>query len=44
MTHNESVLNRCLKSFPSHEINPDYSQDLKFLVQYTSLDEIMELE
>ncbi|KAM2925711.1 hypothetical protein FF1_043187 [Malus domestica] len=42
--NNESKLDRCLKSFPSHEINPDYSRDLKFLVQYTSLDEKMELK
>ena len=37
-------INRCLKSFPSHEINPDYSRDLKFLVQYTSLGKLNGIE
>ena len=42
--NNEFELDRCLKSFPSHEINPDYSQDMKFLVQYTSLGELNGIE
>ena len=33
--NNESELDRCLKSFPSHEINLDYSRDMIMVVSIT---------